>query len=198
MDTIHYSIPISMLRQFCFCPRIVYFYLVRQIVPFENDWVRQGINEHQRQSMLNKRRNLSRYGIKSDNWQVFQNVELSSERENLHGICDTVIRTPDEVIIVEFKNSEVLYNIAGAKLQACAYSLCYEETFRIEIKRGFILYGCKGKCYEITFDDALRSKTKTVRDDIIKIIQKGTMPDSSAEQSKCSQCEFFNFCSDRF
>lgn len=198
MDTKQYSIPISMLRQYCFCPRIPYFYLVRQIVPAEKVWMRQGIDEHTRQSMLNKRRNLSRYGIDSENWTILHNVELFSETKSLHGICDAIIKAPLENILLEFKNTENLFNNTGSKIQLCAYALCYEEMFQTNVNRGFILYGKKGKCYEIAFDNELREKTEKTRDAIIKTIIKGTLPDSSAESNKCSQCEFFNFCSDRF
>ena len=72
-----YDIPISMLRQYCFCPRVVYYHLVRQITSSEKLWVTQGINEHTRQTMLNNRRNLSRYHIDADNWKITNNIELS-------------------------------------------------------------------------------------------------------------------------
>lgn len=198
MDTDQFSIPISMLRQYIFCPRIPYFYLVRQITPAEKIWVRQGVDEHSRQCMLNKRRNLSRYGIDSEEWTITHNHELYGEQVSLHGICDAIISTPTEDVILEFKSTENLFNYAGSSVQLCAYALCYEEMSSRTIRRGFILYGKKGKCHEVNFNEILREKVIKTKDEILKMINTGTLPDSPAESNKCSQCEFFNFCSDRF
>ena len=63
MDMNQFNLPVSMLRQYCFCPRIPYFYIARNITPVEKEWMSQGIEEHKRQEMLSKRRNLSRFGI---------------------------------------------------------------------------------------------------------------------------------------
>lgn len=102
-----FNIPISMLRQYCFCPRIPYFYLVRQIRTNEQPWVKIGKLEHNRQEMLLKRRNLSRFGITPElEWTIHNNVELYSEHINLHGVCDAVVKTPNGDFLLEFKNSE--------------------------------------------------------------------------------------------
>lgn len=193
-----YDIPISMLRQYCFCPRIVYFYLVRQLTPSEKLWMKQGIDEHNRQSMLNKRRNLSRYHICSDNWRIKNNIELYNKNLSIHGICDCIIETSDEIIVVEFKSNANLICSTGVKVQLCAYVMCCEEKYNISINRGFILYGRKGQTYEILIDEKLRAKTIEVVDNIRKIIDTETLPDSTAEARKCCQCEFFNFCADRY
>ena len=65
------------------------------------------------------------------------------------------------------------------------------------IMSGF-LYGNKGKTRRASIDASIRSKTLEVRDSIIHNLKKADIPPSSAEENKCGQCEFFNFCADRF
>ena len=192
------DIPISMLRQYCFCPRVVYYHLVRQITSSEKLWVTQGINEHTRQTMLNNRRNLSRYHIDADNWKITNNIELYSESLSIHGICDCIIETSEEIIVTEFKSTENYICSLGAQIQLCAYGLCCEEKYQIPIHRGFILYGRKGRTYEVLFNEELRAKTTRVINRIKEIMDTETHPDSTAEAKKCCQCEFFNFCADRY
>ena len=87
---------------------------------------------------------------------------------------------------------------AGVKIQLCAYVMCCEEKYNISINRGFIIYGRKGQTYEICIDEKLRIKTIEVVGKIKKIIDTEILPDSTAEAKKCCQCEFFNFCADRY
>lgn len=186
-----------MLRQYCFCPRIPYFYLVRALQPYEQLWVKQGVDEHERQQMLMNRRNLSRFDIKSDG--VIKNtVELYGEKLNLHGICDAVLETSSEVAILEFKNTSNNKVTAGTAVQLTAYAMLYEEQFHKPVRRGFVLYGTKAKSIEIVFNPELRQKTINIKNCILEIIKHAYIPDSSADEKKCGQCEFINFCADRF
>lgn len=193
-----FNIPISMLRQYCFCPRIPFYYLVRQLKPVAPMWVSQGIDEHERQEMLLKRRNLSGYGIDSTDWSIRFNVELYSEKIGVHGICDSVLEADHSFHVLEFKNSQSVEFNHGAKLQLAAYSMLCEEKYGTIIQNSFLLYGSKAKTYELRIDQELRSRVINAIEKIQEMLLKGTLPMSSAEESKCCQCEFFNFCADRY
>ena len=197
MDTSQFNLPVSMLRQYCFCPRIPYFYIARNISPLEKVWMSQGTEEHKRQEMLSKRRNLSRFGI-STIGNVSFNVEVYSDNLSLHGICDAILFTESELCVIEFKNSEYEKFSLGTAVQLCAYSMLCEEKYGVEVKQCFVLYGNKGNTRRASIDASIRSKTLEVRDSIIHNLKKADIPPSSAEENKCGQCEFFNFCADRF
>lgn len=197
MDMNQFNLPVSMLRQYCFCPRIPYFYIARNITPVEKEWMSQGIEEHKRQEMLSKRRNLSRFGI-STIGKISFNVELYSDQLSLHGICDAILSADSELSIIEFKNSDYDKFTIGTAVQLCAYAMLCEEKYGEIIKQCFVLYGSKGKTRKVNIDASIRSKTLEIRDHIIKKLKKADIPPSSAEENKCGQCEFFNFCADRF
>lgn len=60
MKTESSSIPASLLRQYCFCPRIPFFTYVRQLHPPRAPWVEAGVAMHQRIEQLLKRRDLTK------------------------------------------------------------------------------------------------------------------------------------------
>ena len=196
MDTKQFNIPISMLRQYVFCPRIPYFLLIRQIMPSEKLWVKQGSYEHIRQILLSKRRSFEKYKLKDSSLRF--NVELKSNKLGLHGICDAVLENDKQAIIFELKNKENISNNLGARIQLAAYSLVYEQMTGKEIKRGFILFGKKAKTFEVAIDKTLIENVFNILSEIHNIIEDTLFPLSSASEYKCCQCEFFNFCADRF
>ena len=199
MDMNQFNLPISMLRQYCFCPRIPFFYLVRQLQPIEQPWIQSGLEEHNRQKILQKRRNLSRYGIKMENdWEIHSNIELFSDKLHIHGICDAVVKCSSKTFILEFKNSESVSDNTGARIQLAAYSMVYEDIYGVELTEGFIIYGAKAKTFKVSIDQSIRKKVIDIRDEIFASMKSGILPVSSAAEKKCSQCEFFNFCADRY
>ena len=62
----------------------------------------------------------------------------------------------------------------------------------------FILFEKKGKTHKITVDSKLKQKVINQVKIIINMLKDGNKPDSSASQQQCTQCEFINYCNDRF
>ena len=77
------------------------------------------------------------------------------------------------------------------------YGLLLERRFSIPFKRGFIVYSNNIKFHQITFNEKLKEDFfKTVKE-IEKIEELGILPYSSADENRCSQCEYLNYCDDR-
>lgn len=194
METLRSSIPISLLRQYCFCPRIPWFNEVKRINPGDRKWQQQGVSYHVRQSMLMKRRQLSRFGF--DNGNVEFNVQLRSISLGCHGIVDGLILKDDEVAAVEFKLAGVKPQ-RGQILQVAAYGMLAEEIYNRPCRQVFILIGDRGKTYAYNLDDRLRNAVTATLSKITSSLSNPILPDSSATDIQCGQCEYYNFCSDR-
>lgn len=192
-----FSVPISFLRQYCFCSRIPYFQLMLDLQPAGPMWLKQGLDHHAREEMLLKRRKLNQFGVSSQNFRFLQDVKLFDAELALHGICDGVILTDDEVVPLEFKLSEGTPPL-GARLQLTAYAMLLESKEKKPVLRGFILYGRKGRSLEVTFDERLRSAVMATADQIRRACGRSILPPSAATESQCAQCEYQNFCADRF
>lgn len=199
MDMDSSSIPISLLRQAVFCRRIPFFHLAMGIDSVcAPRWVSQGVDFHEKVTMLSKRRNLSRFGIK-EQYEIVPNVQLRSERLNLHGICDAVLKLGSgEVVPLEFKLQETVKYSRGAAVQLAAYAMLAEECFKTKVRCGYILFGHRGKVLPIKVDDELRHDVSKLSKQIRKDSEGCRLPDTCASEQQCAQCEYQNFCADRY
>ena len=194
MVTSSYSFPVSLIRQYCFCPRIPFFNEVLGINPGDRPWQEQGLVYHERQRILNRRRTLKRYGLKEG--AIHHNIWLAGKSLPCHGICDAVVETPEFVSPVEFKLEANRPN-RGQILQLAAYGMLAEEKFNKECSTMFLLYGHRGKVRRYQLDDRIKEDVKIVVDGILNSFEKTMLPSTSASDAQCSQCEYFNFCADR-
>ena len=85
------SLPINLIRQWCFCPRIVYYQELLNIKAHKPLWVAQGEDSHKKVEHLEKRRSFRKYGL--DTAIRHFNVAMKSSKYNLHGIADWVLET---------------------------------------------------------------------------------------------------------
>ena len=189
-----FSIPVSMLRQYCFCPRIPFFAECRGIKPSPKPWLNQGIGFQERQQMLNKRRNLARYGL--DNGVISNQVELKSDKLGLHGICDAIINNQGSYYPIEFKLSENKPKTAHF-IQLVAYAILIEDQQSCICDTGFILYGEKGKVERVKINE-WRSKVIQCLTKVREDFSLPILPTTSATDAQCGQCEYLNYCADRF
>lgn len=189
------SLPISIIRQHAFCPRIPFYNEILGINPSNRLWQKQGLNLHKRQTMLFKRRNLEKFGFK-DAYQK-HNVSLKSDKYGIHGICDAILFTSDELCPLEFKLESSNNIPKGHVLQLAAYALVAEQQFEKPCYKLFILYGQRGHTMQIDFDEKLKNQVKTTVKQIKQNLQSPLLPHSSASDAQCGQCEYLNFCADR-
>ena len=189
------SIPASLIRQYIFCPRIPFYHEVLNIYPAERFWQRQGVEFHQRESMLMKRRNLQQFGI--NNPVLQHNVHLHSQQYGMHGICDAVVISENEICVLEFKIARSDKPQKGHVMQLAAYALMAEEQLQLPCRHLFILYGDKGKTHHITFTAELKKELLGIIENIRSSLEKPLLPHSPATEAQCGQCEYLNFCADR-
>lgn len=187
------SLPISLIRQFLFCQRIPYFSEVLGIRGVKPTWVKTGNQFHSKQVILSKQRTLKRFDL--DEGKIHFDINLTSENIGIHGICDGLIETEEEVVPIEIKNSASL--TFATKLQVIGYGLVAEEVFNKKLQIGFALLGPKGKAQLIEISIEERDLFFKELEKLQNVINKRVMPESDATNVKCAQCEYLNFCNDR-
>ena len=193
MET-NFSIPIHLLRQYCFCPRIPYFQLLLELNPERPVWVRQGLDLHARQQQVFRNRTLKRFKVEQAEVQF--NQALSSEQLAMHGVVDAVLITPTHVYPLEFKLGQHK-PVRGQILQLVAYAMLLAEKYQLQCEQGFILTGEQGKTHQIKFSAALFQQVKTVCGQIQQQLKQAYLPSSAATVQQCAQCEYLNYCNDR-
>ena len=189
-----FSLPINLLRQYCFCPRIPYFQELLKLNVPRPAWVKQGEHLHQQQPQAFKHRSLKRFGLEQAE-QVF-NISIGSETLQLHGIIDSLLITKDTIYPIEFKLSGHKPS-RGQILQLTAYGMLAEEKYQRLFRKGFILYEQKGKTVPILIQEQHRQQVLSIRDTILADLKQACLPDSPATATQCTQCEYLNYCNDR-
>lgn len=187
------SIPVNLIRQWCYCPRKVYYFELTDFKVEYPTWVKQGEDFHRMEEKLWNRRNLSRFDLEKG--ETYYKLTMKDNELGLHGIVDMAIETNEAVYAVEFKLS-ANNRKRGDQLQLTAYSMLLEKHFSKPSPVGFLIG--KGKVlHTINIDISRRQQVLDVVNKIRKILQQGVKPRSSATIVQCCACEYINFCNDR-
>lgn len=190
-----YKLPIHLIRQYLFCPRVVYFLEVLNIPKVSPIWVKEGEVYHKKQAELFKRRTLVRFGL--ENAEFKSNINLSNEELKFYGICDGLIISDTHIYPVEIK----LHGdkpTKAQKMQLIAYGILAEKKFAKTFDLGFVLYEKNAKTIPVMVNKEDKQEVIKKVDEIIDMILEAKLPYSSADDEKCTQCEFENYCNDRF
>jgi len=188
-----FSVPVNLIRQWCYCPRVVYYMELTDIALYRPAWVKQGENFHRLETKLWQRRNLSRFNL--DKGRVHHNLTMRDDELKLHGIVDMAIETNEAVYAVEFKLSATNKK-RGDQLQLAGYAMLLEKHFSKPSPVGFLVG--KGKVlHTIDIDAGKRDAVTTTADKIRRMLRRGLKPESSATVTQCCACEYVNFCNDR-
>jgi len=187
-------IPINLIRQYHFCPRIVYYNLLTNIKPTYPKHVQLGSDYHTLQNKLIKHRRFKK--LKINYTDIITEQYIEDKELGIGGIVDLFFICKDEVVPIEFKFIEKKPSFSNI-LQVVAYGLILEKEYNLPFKKAYIIYSNNIKFYKVEdIQKYKKSLFKTINE-INEIVQLGILPDSSANEHKCSQCEYLNFCDDR-
>lgn len=188
------SLPISLMRQFVFCPRIPW-YIQNIDRDFKHPlWVEQGKAHEERREALMQKRPLFKAHQKSGYSQKFD-VHVSNADLKIHGRVDVVLETKFETIPVEIK-MRAQKPTRGHVLQLVGYALCLDNR-NFPVSRGIIITGQRQRRYEVPITENLKAEFLSVLEKLRATVNEPFLPHSSASIAKCLQCEYQNQCQDR-
>ena len=73
-----WSIPIHLIKEWCFCPRVFYYQEILSLQVHQPIWLEQGATGHNNIEKLEKRRSFVKYGLEKAS--RYFNVELQSNK----------------------------------------------------------------------------------------------------------------------
>ena len=187
-------IAINLIRQYIFCPRIVYYNLFTNIKPIYPRQVSLGIDYHDLQNQMLSSRKFKK--LKIDYCQILRNKYFEDEKLNICGIIDLAFISNNEVIPIEFKHIKSKPKYSHI-LQLTAYGLLLEKQYKKFFKESYIIYSNNMKFYNVKITENHKKDLFYVINNIEKMYENDTLPQSDANEKKCSQCEYLNFCDDR-
>lgn len=183
------------LKQFTYCPRIVFYQYVMPVEKRATFKMEQGKRAEEVIDRLEKRRTMREYRLAEG--QRHFHLWLRSERLGLAGKLDLLIESPQGFFPVDFK-----YTTGQPRknhlYQLCGYALLVEESYRTTVTQGFVYLIPQEKA--VVFDLTKEQKEETLRtlEEMRKMIRAEKMPEPTPARSRCAECEYRNYCGDIF
>lgn len=184
-------IRVSDLKQYPYCPRIIYWTYCCPVEPpatYKMEW---GKEQHTEEEQKELRRTLDRFGLKSGEKRF--GVQIFGA--GLSGKLDLLIITDDELIPVEYKYTRDP-SAPGHYAQLYGYALALKEQFSTPVKRGFLWYPRLKEIEEVSITPEAIFKIKREIAEIKELINKSLLPKPATNKAKCEPCEFNRFCND--
>lgn len=184
------------LKQWVYCPRILYYITCLPEVRPTTYKMEAGIEAGREQENRQARRSLRIFGI--DKGRCEFSVPVCSAELGLRGLVDMVIWSGisdgELVIPVDYKLSRV--SGAHFKMQLVAYGMLLEETYGATARRGYLYFIPTRKAEEFRLDKRIRKKLLKNLESMQRMLDTEEMPVPTSRRGKCVSCEFRRFCND--
>jgi CRISPR-associated exonuclease Cas4 len=186
---------VSDLKQFSYCPRIVFYQHVMPVEKKTTFKMEEGKRAETVIDKLETRRSLRKYRLGEGSRQF--HVWLRSERLGLSGKLDLLIDSPEGLFPVDFKFTSGRAQ-KNHLYQLCGYALLAEDVYGKTVQHGFIYLIPQETV--VVMDLTLERKEETLHmlEVMREMIQREQMPDPTAVRERCAECEFRNYCGDIF
>ncbi|MBI3398594.1 MAG: CRISPR-associated protein Cas4 [Deltaproteobacteria bacterium] len=186
---------VSDLKQFVYCPRVVFYNYVMPVEKKTTFKMEHGKIAEDKIDRLENRRKLKRYGLSGGKREFHK--QLYSEKYGLSGKVDLLIKTDAAYYPVDFKytasqpHKNHLYQLLG-------YAIILEDIYHCSVDKGFIYLIPKEDAVVFDLTGELKEETKNMLDNIRNMIHCQQIPPPVKLQAKCLDCEYRNFCGDVF
>ncbi len=202
-------VTVTDLKQMGYCQRIVFYhYCLPGIQAARTFKMEAGTAANDQTEEMEHRRGLRAYGLKAGEREY--DVWLDSPILGLNGRLDMLIRTPDEIIPVDYKNSTAVIQPGNRyertqlrhnwEVQLAAYAMLIEErqlqSTMQPIQRGFLYYIPLKRAYPVEISTELRSEVNDLLRLLREMVRTEAMPDPTPVRGRCQACEFNRFCND--
>jgi CRISPR-associated exonuclease Cas4 len=183
-------VSVTDIKQYVYCPRIVYFDRVLHATPIFGS--QQEDSKELHEDYVNKelrRKDAVYYSPEFVGAEKSLFVSLSSSALGLQGNVDCIIKTArGEYAPVEYKNmnSDNGRVCMQHKYQLVGYALLIEDNFKTVVKRGFVNYIPETLILQFEITPTMKSYVKRVLGHIKRIIRDEELPPIRVAKQKCT------------
>ena len=192
LDETRWLFTVTDLKQYMYCPRILYYQTCLPTIRPTTYKMQAGIEAHGEERQRASRRSTQWYGL-AEGARIFD-VSVQSSTLGLSGQIDEVVQTAAEMVPIDYKMAQrVGYHY---KVQLAAYAMMLEETYQTQVQRGIIYLIPSRKANEVPITRTLRQQVLQTLDIMHAIAERETMPVPADWRQRCANCEFRRFCND--
>jgi len=187
------TVIVTDLKQWAYCPRIVYYRRVMPGVGKPTFKMQEAQNAQELIERLELRRGLREYGMESARRRF--GVWLTDEALGLAGKVDLILETDRSAAVVDFKltSGEPGDN---HRLQLTGYGMLVETALKLPVEVAFLYRIPDNRLFTIPITEELRSSMRAAIVGIRKMGDRQLFPDPTPVRGRCAECEYANYCSD--
>ncbi|MGO9302699.1 MAG: CRISPR-associated protein Cas4 [Candidatus Korobacteraceae bacterium] len=184
MHSEEWSIPLSAVNQFLYCPRRAALIHVEGIfVDNQHTVLGQLAHEHT---------DFPGYEL-AKGVKLLRALPVFSERLGLSGKCDIVEQHSDGSLCpVEYKKGK-RRQFENDDAQLCAQALCLEEMFGKTIVGGAIFHAASKRRRDVEFTAQLRKLTEDAVSELHRLVEAGVVPPAVFKPA-CEECSLYRIC----
>jgi CRISPR-associated exonuclease Cas4 len=187
------AVIVTDLKQWAYCPRIVYYRRVMPGVGKPTFKMQEAQNAQELIERLELRRGLHEYGMETARRRF--GVWLSDEALGLSGKIDLVLETDRSAAVVDFKltSGEPGEN---HRLQLTGYAMLVEAALGLSVEVTFLYRIPDNRLFTIPLTAELRACVPAALDGIREMGEQQLFPEPTPVRGRCAECEYANYCSD--
>ena len=189
------SITPSIMMEYLYCPRFIYYMLYLKIDQNEKKRykVQKGRKIHNKKTKINKNYLRKKIGVVDK----LIDKKIYSKKYNIHGIVDEILFLKDDTAApLDYKFAKYKNRLFRThKYQAAMYALMIKDKYDIEVNKAYIVFiRSKNKLIEINLNNKIFDEIENIKSEIIDIIKKGFYPERTSYKSRCRDCTYRNIC----
>jgi CRISPR-associated exonuclease Cas4 len=181
------------LKQWAYCPRIVYYRHVMLGVGKPTFKMEEARNAQELLERLEMRRGLKEYGF--DQARRRFGLWLTDHALGLSGKIDLLLDMEQSAAVVDFKltSGEPGDN---HRLQLSGYAMLIEAALKLPVEAGFLYRIPDNRLFRIPITEDLRRRVRAVITGIRSVVEGEYFPEPTRVRARCTECEYANYCSD--
>ena len=187
------QIPVTDLKQWAYCPRVVYYHRVLPGAGQPTWKMREALNAQAMIERLEMRRGLREYGWEGATRRF--GLWLTSESAGLNGKLDLLLEREGEGAVVDFKltSGEMGDN---HRMQLSGYALLVEEADALRVDTAFLYRIPDDRVFAFSVTPAWKLRATEAVRAIQELERTAWCPDPTAVRARCAECEYVNYCAD--
>ena len=186
-------LPVTELRQWTYCPRVVYFHQLMPGAGVSTYKMEEGLRAQEMIESLEMRRTLREYGLAGAEREF--GVWLKDEGLGLSGKLDLLLRGDRVAAIVDFKLTagDVGEN---HRMQLAGYAALVEAALGLKVGVTFMFRIPDNRVFAVEVTEEMLKRVREIVGMVRRMKELQEMPEATAVRARCVECEYANYCGD--
>jgi len=186
-------VAVTDLKQWAYCPRVVYYHRVLPGAGQATWKMREGLSAQEMIERLEMRRGLREYG-----WEDARRrfgIWLTDAGVGVSGKLDVLLERGGEGAVVDFKltSGEMGEN---HRMQLSGYAMLVEACCGLRVETAFLYRIPDDRVFGFAVTAAWKARVAEAVAAMGELERMGWCPEATAVRARCAECEYANFCAD--